>query len=405
MTKLPRIAIDFRWLDELCLCNGQYRYAVDLIRGLAEARPAMRFVVLGSAAAPVAEIAAAFADGEHWEYRCVPRASGRRSVYREQLRYRRLLRELKIDLFHGLHSFVPMFPPVPVVETVYDMMLELFPEYEGIVRSRDYQIHKWAFSRFVSRAIAISKTTAIDLERLWRFPADRTDVVYLGPELPQAIASARRNEVPVILAPYNLEPRKNLSCLIEAAAKLKQAGTAFRLVLFGRAALNEERELEFRAKICRLQLEACIQLTGRVSDKELAELYKSAAVFVFPSLYEGFGLPVLEAMSLGARVVAHHESAMAEVVGDAGWLVDMRSMDAICGAVVAAMNSPRMGERAAQRARQFGRERMAHETLAVYEKTLAAAVCGVKDSRYIEDLYVGAGNRLPGSVAEHLGSD
>jgi hypothetical protein len=167
--KQPRIAIDFRWLDELSLCNGQYRYAVDLIRGLAPAVPKAKFVVLGSRPQPVQEIEEVFADREPWQYEYVPRLTGRGSLYAEHLRYQALLRRLHIDLLHGLHTFVPVFSPVPVIETVYDMMLELFPEYAGVVASREYRLHKWAFQRFVSRAIAIWQTTANDLERLCGF--------------------------------------------------------------------------------------------------------------------------------------------------------------------------------------------------------------------------------------------
>lgn len=403
MTTLPRIAIDFRWLDGLCLCNGQYRYAVDLIRGLAQLRPEMQFVVLGSQAQPVTEIAPVFADSAHWEYHGVPRITGRGSLYREQVRYQSLLRRQKVDALHALHSFVPVFSPVPVIETVYDMMLELFPQYAEIVRSREYQLHKWAFRRFAKRAIAISQTTASDLERLWGVPSEKIDVVHLGPELPTGENTSVPGEVPIVLAPYNLEPRKNLLRLLGAAAKLKHAGWKFHLVLFGRAAVDERREAEFRSQIGELELESSTKLTGRVSDEELVELYRSASAFVFPSLYEGFGLPVLEAMSTGACVVAHNDSAMKEVVGDAGWLVDMRSVDAICGAIVAAMHSPDMGKRAQERSRIFSRERMARETAAVYQKLLPAA-CGVHAQR-LDGGYATSGGRLPKSLAEPLRTD
>jgi glycosyltransferase involved in cell wall biosynthesis len=402
---LPRVAIDFRWLDGLSLCNGQYRYAVDLMRGLAASRPAMQFVVLGSKPEPVSEIAGIFSDREQWEYRFLPRIHGKASVYREQALYRRLLPELHLDLFHALHSFVPLFASTPVVETVYDMMLELFPEYAGIARSREYRLHRWAFRRFVSRAIAISQATASDLNRLWDFPAEKTDVVYLSASK-QPLASGRPLKgPPILLSPYNLEPRKNLPRLLDAAAKLRKSGIEFRLVLFGMAAVSEQRENEFRSRVRGLGLSNCIEFTGRVSDQRLAELYASGSVFVFPSLYEGFGLPVLEAMNCGACVIAHNDSAMCEVLGNAGWLVDMRSADAICGAISAALNSPAMGVRAAQRATMFTRERMAHQTLNVYAKVMSEALCGARVLRYSDEVYAGAGNRLLRSVAEHLGFD
>ena len=369
----PRIAIDFRSLDHLSIGNGQYRYATDLIRGLAVLPTNSEFVVLGSQPAPVEEIAPVFQSCEHWRYESIPRLAGRGALYREQLRYQLFLRRLNIDLLHALHSFLPLFSPVTVVATVYDMMLELFPEYASAVRSREYRFLKFAFLRSARRAIAISQTTARDLHRLWNFPAERIDVVYLGPELPAGATDRRRSEPPVILSPYNLEPRKNLFRLLEALAQLRDSGRQFHLVLFGRAAVNDAREREFQARLDQLQLRPFTTLTGRIADAELAGLYGSASVFVFPSLYEGFGLPVLEAMTAGACVVAHNESAMTEVVGDAGLLIDMRSVPAICDGIETALQPSGLGARAVERARTFSRERMAKETLAVYEKAVA---CG-----------------------------
>lgn len=395
----PRIALDFRWLDQLSLCNGQYRYATDLIRGLAAQHLPAQFAVLGSQPAPVAEIAPIFRDHKHWRYHCVPRFSGRGAAYREQLRYQFLLRRLKIDVLHALHTFVPLFSPVTVVATVYDLMAELFPEYAGIVRSREYRLHRQAFQRNVARAIAISQTTADDLRRLWNFPAERTDVVYLGPDLPTAAVGERRADPPIILAPYNLEPRKNLSKLLDAVAKLRYMGRRFQLVLFGRAAVNGEREREFHARLEELELRSSTTLTGRISDEKLAGLYRSASVFVFPSLYEGFGLPVLEAMSAGACVIAHNESAMPEILGDAGLLIDMRSVQAICEGLVHALRSPGLGTRAAQRACMFSRERVASETYAVYEKALAEAT----DARRVTAGWTD--RALPDRIAQDLGAD
>lgn len=370
MNKALQIAIDFRWLDHLSPGSGQFRYAVDLINGLVEAQSPYRFLFLGSKPEPIAEVAQVFAQSYDWKYEAIPRLNGRGWLYREQAQYLRMLRKLNINLLHALHTFVPIYPPVPVVETVYDLMYELFPDYSAAVQSREYRMHKWAFERFVTRAIAISKTTALDLSRLWHYPANQIDVVYLGPKLP-AIDRVQRQEPPVILSPYNLEPRKNLSLLLRAAAILKASGLEFRLVLFGRAAIDEARERAFRQELSQLGLESRTELTGRVSDEELVRWYASSSVFVFPSLYEGFGLPVLEAMSAGARVVAHHASAMAEIVGDAGYLVDMTNTLAITDAIQKAMSDSFIGAEAAQRSREFNRDRMVRETLAVYAKALS----------------------------------
>jgi glycosyltransferase involved in cell wall biosynthesis len=280
------------------------------------------------------------------------------------LRYRGLLAWQKIDLLHSLHSFVPLRPGVPVVETVHDMMYEVFPEYANVVRSREYRLHRWAFRKWVKRAIAISETTARDLEKLWAWPAEKIDVVYHGQQFGEKAQSVKER---IVISPYNLEPRKNLVMLLGAVAKLP---ADFDLILFGRAAVNEEREREFQAEVDRLGLRKRVKLTGFLSDGELTALYQRAAVFVFPSLYEGFGLPVLEAMAAGCCVIVHNESAMPEIVGDAGLLVDMRDESALVNALSDEGLRTRMGKAAADRAREFGRERMARQTLESYRKSL-----------------------------------
>src|SRR6185369_11372585 len=258
MTSLPTVAIDFRWFDHMS-GGGQFRYGVDLVRGIAEIAPEMKFVVLGTREAPVPEMKEVF-DGERWRYVSVPRVEGRGKLYREMLRYRGLLRKLNVDLLHSLHSFVPLWPGVPVVETVHDMMFEIFPEYGEIIRSREYRVHRWAFRKWVTRAIAISQTTARDLERLWGWPAYKTDVVYHGQNF---VADAEQKKERIVISPYNLEPRKNLATLLRAVATLP---ADFELVLFGRAAVNEERERDFLAEVERLGLRDRVRLTGFLSD-------------------------------------------------------------------------------------------------------------------------------------------
>jgi glycosyltransferase involved in cell wall biosynthesis len=179
---------------------------------------------------------------------------------------------------------------------------------------------------------------------------------------------------PLLVAPYNLEPRKNLDALLAAVARLKEQTPGLMLALYGRAAVDDEREARFRARVSELRLDGAVSLTGFLEDPELAGLMERAEVFVFPSLYEGFGLPVLEAMTRGACVVARGESAMAEVVGDAGVLVETADPEQLAGALGALLRDParrgRLGARARARAADWTTERMARETLACYERAL-----------------------------------
>src|SRR4051812_4589668 len=367
----PTVAIDYRAYDHMSVATGQYRYSADLIAGLAALRPEINFVALGTRPEPMPEIAPVFASSKKWRYMSVPRTTGKGSLYREQFLYFRLLRKLKIDLLHTLHTFVPLYPPVPVIETVHDLMFEIFPEYANTPRTREYRMHKWAFMHFARRAIAISETTADDLHSLWHYPAEKIDVVYHGTALTDAFTPPAIGDELVVLSPYNLEPRKNLAALLNAVASSK---LPFKVVLYGRAAINDQREQQFRELVQKLGIEHRLVLTGYVTDPELNGWYRRANVFVFPSLYEGFGLPLLEAMRAGACVIAHKGSAMAEVVADCGLQVDMNSVREIRAAIERCLLDTdlrrELGDKAGVRAALFTRERMARETLSVYRKVL-----------------------------------
>jgi glycosyltransferase involved in cell wall biosynthesis len=380
---LPRIALDLGGLDALSLGNGQYRYLVDLVRGLSRLRPPLRFVAFGACPAPPPELATLFeADPQTWRYRTVPRSRGRGSFYRDQVRLAGALLRERIDLCHSLHALVPLLAPCPLVVTQHDMMFELFPEYAEAVRSRPYRVTRWTIRHRARRVLCISAATAADLRRLWGVPRARVDVVHHGtefatePEPPPCLAALGPG--PVLVSPYNLEPRKNLAGLLEAFGRLKDVEPALKLVLFGRAAVTPERERMFAEQVARLGVADRLVRTGYLSDAQLAWLYRRATLFVFPSLYEGFGLPVLEAMAAGACVVVRGVSAMAEVVGSAGATADMNDPLEIARTVADLLRSPErrtaLGAAARRRAASFTLERMAGLTIATYEKALGRRV-------------------------------
>jgi glycosyltransferase involved in cell wall biosynthesis len=258
-------------------------------------------------------------------------------------------------------------------------MMEIFPEYRTVLDTRPYKRFKSAVQRPTTHAIAISRTTADDLQKYWQITAHRVSIVCSGFDAVQPVAAVgdRLGELgksQYILAPYNLEPRKNLDGLLAAFAGLCGAFPAIRLVLFGRAAVTEEREQRFRAQMRELNLAERVVLTGVVSDAELAWLYRTAALFVFPSLYEGFGIPVLEAMQAGTCVVARNQSAMAEMLGDAGVQVDTADPVALKATTQALLADParraRLGAAGRVRAAGFTRGAMARGTLDVYRRVI-----------------------------------
>src|SRR4029077_4928410 len=213
---------------------------------------------------------------------------------------------------------------------------------------------------------------------LWGVPRSRIKVVYLGTEF---VNSQKKDERilqkfsldrtgPFLLSPYNLEPRKNIFSIVEALSLLRERYDNLKLVLFGTAAVTQEREGKFKARLRELGLEQAVLLTGFITDEELACLYDLATVFVFPSLYEGFGLPVLEAMASGACVVARGTSSMAEVVGSAGMLVETKEPSSLANAIARLLDDPSMRRQLSaagrERAAMFTTDRMAQRTYETY---------------------------------------
>lgn len=380
----PRIVLDLGGLDALWPGAGLYRYAVDVVRELADLAPPAVFVVLGHSPQPVPDLAPAFT-GRGWEYRHFPRDGGRGSAYLDHLRMARTLADVRADLCHCLHSFAPAFSPCPVVVTLQDMMFELFPEYHQAVASRPYRIYRWVVRRRVRRVICPSRTSADDLRRLWGVPERRIRVVPHGirafepgmltvvPENPtlRGLPAGR-----LISSPLNLEPRKNLRTLLAAYTGVRTRFSDIPLVLYGRGGLAEGREREYRQELERLGLTEAVVEPGVLTDAELWWLYRRSALFVFPSLYEGFGYPVVEAMAAGVCPVVRGCSSMAELVGPAGVQVEPFTSESLAAAMVELLeDAPRraaLAAAAAERAREYTARRMAQGTFDVYTQLLRA---------------------------------
>lgn len=177
---------------------------------------------------------------------------------------------------------------------------------------------------------------------------------------------------PYILYVGSFDARKNLLGLLNAFSKLRQHLPAWKLVIVGARKWKSTPVFEV---VQRLQLEEYVHFTGFVEEADLPALYNGADLFVFPSLYEGFGLPVLEAMACGIPVVTSNTSSLPEVAGDAALLVDPMDVEAIAAAMQQVLSDPGLAaelrRRGLEQASKFSWERTARETLAVYEKVLA----------------------------------
>lgn len=381
---MPRIALDFTSLDHATSGTGHYRYVLDLVRGLHALQPDMEFVLFGSRPKPAPEIADIF-QTPGWRYRQLTHSTGRGAYYLDHLKFSYALLRERVDLLHSVHSFIPLFAPCPVVVTEHDLMFELFEEYRAARSSNAYVLYKWEIRNRARRIISISQNTAADLQKLWNVDADKIDVVHhgCGTSLIDACRAQHSERLPMpddwissplLLSPYNLEPRKNLTKLLEAVALLRGRYPKLKLILFGRGALTPQREADFAERLQQLGIADIVQLLGFVDDGDLAWLYRHCTVFVFPTLYEGFGLPVLEAMACGACVVARNASAMAEVAGQAALLVETQDSAMLADGISTLLDDPDLQDRlrraGMERSAMFTVEKMAKLTYQTYLKAI-----------------------------------
>jgi glycosyltransferase involved in cell wall biosynthesis len=288
-------------------------------------------------------------------------------------------RRAGIDLLHSVSNTGPGWGPTPRVTTVHDLIyLHEAGAHFGL-NALGVRVLVPLAAKRSRRVIAVSETTGRDLRERLGLPADRIDVIPngVGHEArvaPLAEAATRAlldaGERPVVLSAVAKRPHKNLSRLLDALALLPAPRPL--LVLPGYPTQHEE---ELRARAARLGLAGDVRFLGWVDAATLEGLYAAAAVFAFPSLYEGFGLPVLEAMARDVPVVCSNNGALAEVAGDAALTFDPRSPSAIAAALRRVLTDPAAAAalRARGRARvtQFSWARTARKTLATYRRALA----------------------------------
>jgi glycosyltransferase involved in cell wall biosynthesis len=275
---------------------------------------------------------------------------------------------------------------VPSLGTVHDFsQLHVPQKYDAL---RMYYIMRVlpAMMRRLTRVIAVSESTRRDLVSFARVPAERIDVIHNGADLTR-FAPGGRDEArgaieahlgakgPFLLYVSRLEhPGKNHVRLLEAFARLRREhGIPHRLVLAGGRWSGAEA---IDAKVAELSLGDAVVFAGFVPNDLLPKLYLAADVFVFPSLFEGFGIPVLEAMASGTPVCAAGTSSIPEVVGDAGVLFDPSDAGAIAHAIAALLDDTelraRLTEKGLERAARFTWDRAAASVLAALERTASA---------------------------------
>jgi glycosyltransferase involved in cell wall biosynthesis len=288
-----------------------------------------------------------------------------------------------VDLLHSMASTAPLWGRFRRVVTVHDLIYARFPAAHSGLRDRGMRVLVPAGARRSHRVIADSYSTERDLVTLLGLPADRIDVVPLGFGLtpaPGALSAAQaraRFELGtrrVLLSLSAKRPHKNLLALISALGRLAAEQRPL-LVLPGYPTWHEA---ELRTHAEALGLGGDVRFLSWVSATELEGLWQTASGFVFPSLYEGFGLPVLEAMARGVPVACSDASSLPEVAGDAALLFDPHDEAGIAAAVTRLIEDRGEAERlraaGLRRAQEFTWARTARLTLESYRRALGGPV-------------------------------
>ena len=315
-----RIAIDARKLHDF----GIGTYVRNLVHWLARLDKKNEFILFCQPD-----------DCEHIErlgtnFQPVPVRSHNYSVA-EQLTVPLALTRSKADLFHAPHYVLPALTPCRSIVTIHDCIHLMFPQYlPGRLAHVYAQVSFWIAANRSARILTVSEASKRDILRFFPISSDKVDVIY------NAIDD-RFNQIPLqtdidrvreryqindrfLLYSGNVKPHKNIERLIDAFNRLRQEGfNDIKLLITGS---EVSRHATLRRAVHRYNLHHQVRFLGFLSADTLAILYRLADAFVFPSLYEGFGLPPLEAMASGTPVLTSNLSSLPEVVGDAALLID-----------------------------------------------------------------------------------
>jgi glycosyltransferase involved in cell wall biosynthesis len=256
----------------------------------------------------------------------------------------------------------PLLSPCPCVTVFHDLQHKRHPEHFRWFDLPFWRLLLWASAHRSRRLIAVSEATRQDFLRYYRVNPERVAVIHHGVE-PRFFELNRSVTGPYVLCVSTLHPHKNLERLLRAYARRKRD---FELVLAGMRGFHS-RPIE--ALISELDLAQRVRLTGWIPREELYHLYERARAFIYPSTFEGFGMPVLEAMAAGLPVACSDIPPLREVAGDAALFFDPLDEDAICNALERIASDETLRRRLAQagreRARPFTWERAAEQTLRV----------------------------------------
>ncbi len=350
---------------------GIRRYVAGLTDGLFASGEELSLVALGGARDCVPDRLAHVAEPPHpptnlgWMVVGLPWAGARAGV----------------DIIHAPAYTAPFWSPVPVVLTIHDVSYQRHPEWFPYRRDRFRRAFYRRSAEAAARIITDSDFSAGEIQAAYGIPASRISVVPLAadatftvtdPPAPVELPAGVRS--PYLLHVGDLHERRNLGLVIAAVLAARRAGTltpAMALVLAG---VDRGVGSALSAMAAQAGAADLVVRLGAVDERHLHALYRSATALVYPSLYEGFGLPVLEAMASGTPVIASSAASMPEVLGDAGLLLDPHDVGAWTDAIVRVVNDDaergRLAAAGRRRAATFSWAHTARATYDVYRQAL-----------------------------------
>lgn len=290
----------------------------------------------------------------------------------------RLYQKKDIDIFFSPAHYLPRFCPVPSIVTIHDLSYLYYPE--DFLMKDLYQLKNWTeYSlKQAKKIISVSKTTKKDIIKSYGLPEDKIEVVYNGGIRSHSEYPVWKDEEtkkhPYILYVGTLQPRKNIATLINAFDRLKKVYPEFKLTIAGKKGWLYDKIFD---QVTDMGLEADVYFSDFVTDNQLVYLYKNAFCFVLPSFYEGFGIPVLEAMSYDCPVIASYSSSLPEVGSDACLYFDPNNPLDLVEKITMLKNDSKLREelikKGKKRIKDFSWEKCGQETLEVILKTHASS--------------------------------
>ncbi len=352
---------------------GIHQYIVQVLNHLPPLSAESQYLVYSRHAADLADRAGFAVSSSRWptEKRLV-------RIAWEQTAWPWLASSSQVDLLHSMAFVAPILARIPTIVTVYDLSFMHFPDSFPALQRRYLQSQTARSCAHARRVITISESGRQDVQEIFKVPRQRIDVVFPGVDaqfqpLPVDLVAAfrKREELPrqFILHMGTLQPRKNIPVLLDALAQLKRPDVL--LVLAGGKGWLYE---DIFTRIKELGLRDQVRFTGYVQDASLPLWYNAATLLVFPSIYEGFGMPVVEAMACGTPVVAARSSSIPEAGGEAALYFNPHDVNKLTTHLATVLDDQGladvMGQKGLVQARQFSWQKAGEETAGVYRRAL-----------------------------------